>query len=279
MANDNNNQDPAEIRKNVREYYADAIVEKSQQSSGCCCGNNAQSSCCGDTDALYEDDAIRDLPADVTAISFGCGDPVTLASLLLGQTVLDLGCGGGIDCFLAAQKVGPTGHVIGVDMTPQMVDRARANKARLKMDNVEFRLGEIENLPVADATIDVVISNCVINLSTDKPRVFSEVYRVLKPGGKLAVSDIVTDGALPQAVRHSLQAWVGCVAGAVEESVYVQMIKAVGFINIQSSPVFLPDDKLMEAVRGTKKGAIDQSDLDQLRRKVFSAKITAQKAF
>ena len=188
-----------------------------------------------------------------------------------------LGSGGGIDCFLAAQKVGPTGYVIGVDMTPQMVDRARANQARLNVENVDFRLGEIENLPVADATIDVVISNCVINLSPDKPRVFSEVFRVLKPGGKLAVSDIVTDGELPQSIKNSRDAWAGCVAGAVDVRLYTQMIKDVGFNNVKVTPVYLPDEMVMDAVVGANIGNQTQSDIEQLRLKVYSSKITAEK--
>ena len=270
--------DPGEIKKNVREYYAAAVNEKPQESSGCCCGSGGQSSCCGNTDILYEDEAVYELPSTVTGISFGCGDPVTLASLLPGQTVLDLGSGGGIDCFLAAQKVGPGGFVIGVDMTPQMVDRARANKAKLNMENVEFRLGEIENLPVADASIDVVISNCVINLSPDKPRVFKEIFRVLKPGGKLAVSDIVTDGELPQAIQDNQDAWSGCVAGAVDVHLYARMIEEAGFRKVKVTPVYLPDEMIFEAVSGMDKKTLTQSELEQLRLKVYSSKITAEKA-
>ncbi len=270
--------DPGNIKKNVREYYAAALHGKSQETSGCCGGGNGQTSCCGKTDILYEDEAVFELPSDVTGISFGCGDPVTLAALLPGQTVLDMGSGGGIDCFLAAQKVGSTGLVIGVDMTPQMVDRARANKAKLGMNNVDFRLGEIENLPVADASIDVVISNCVINLSPDKPRVFKEIFRVLKTGGKLAVSDIVTDGELPQAVQENQDAWSGCVAGAVDVRKLTQMIEEAGFRNVQVTPVYLPDEMIMEAVSGVEYGSLPQSDLDQLRLKVYSSKITAEKA-
>ena len=276
MVNKNSNE-PGEIKQNVREYYTAALKEKPRDSSGCCCGSSGQTSCCGNTEILYEDEAVFTLPSGVTDISFGCGDPVTLASLVPGQTVLDLGSGGGIDCFLAAQKVGPTGYVIGVDMTPQMVDRARANQARLNVENVDFRLGEIENLPVADATIDVVISNCVINLSPDKPRVFSEVFRVLKPGGKLAVSDIVTDGELPQSIKNSRDAWAGCVAGAVDVRLYTQMIKDAGFNNVKVTPVYLPDEMVMDAVVGANIGNLTQSDIEQLRLKVYSSKITAEK--
>lgn len=274
---DKTRNDAGEIKKNVREYYASAINEKPQPASGCCCEAGGQTSCCGKTDILYEDDAVFTLPSEVNGISFGCGDPVTLASLHPGQNVLDLGCGGGIDCFLAAQKVGPSGHVIGVDMTPQMLDRARANKAKLNISNVDFRLGEIENLPVADATIDVVISNCVINLSPDKPRVFSEIYRVLKPGGKLAVSDIVTDGELPQAIQDNPDAWSGCVAGAIDVHLYAQMLEEAGFHNVRVTPVYLPDEMIMEAVSGMKNGSLTRTDLELLRLKVYSSKISAEK--
>lgn len=277
MVNSNPN-DPDEIKQNVREYYTAALKEKTQSTSGCCCSSSGQTSCCGNTEILYEDEAVFELPSEVTDISFGCGDPVTLASLLPGQVVLDLGSGGGIDCFLAAQKVGSTGYVIGVDMTPQMVDRARANKAKLNVENVDFRLGEIENLPVADAAVDVVISNCVINLSPDKPRVFQEIFRVLKPGGKLAVSDIVTDGELPQAIQNSLDAWAGCVAGAVDVHLYTQIMVDAGFTNVKVSPVYMPDEMIMEAVGGANNSNLTQSDLEQLRLKVYSSKITAEKA-
>lgn len=176
---------------------------------------------------------MAELPFDVTGMSLGCGDPVTLAELRLGQTVLDLGSGGGIDCFLASRQVGPSGHVIGVDMTADMMDKARANAHQLGAANVEFRLGEIEHLPVADETVDVVISNCVVNLSPDKPQVFREAFRVLRPGGRLAVTDIVTRVELPAEVRHDLDSWAGCVAGAWVDRDYVAAIEAAGFEEVQ----------------------------------------------
>lgn len=274
---ENMENDPGVVKKIVRDHYASALIEKSQPPTGCCCASTSQSSCCGKTDIIYEDEAVLELPSDVTGISFGCGDPVTLASLIPGQTVLDLGCGGGIDCFLAAQKVGPGGYVIGVDMTPQMVERARANKNKLNMQNVDFRLGEIENLPVADSTVDVVISNCVINLSPEKPRVFREIYRVLKPGGRLAVSDIVTNGKLPQTIQVNPNAWAGCVAGAVDVRVYTQMLQEAGFQNVNVVPVYLPDEMILEAVGEPETGKLTPSELEQLRRRVYSSKITAMK--
>lgn len=270
--------EPGEIQKKVREYYADALNAKSKQSFCGCGGSDKSNECCGEKQILYEDDVISGLPGEVTDISFGCGDPVTLASLKPGQTVLDLGSGGGIDCFLAAQKVGPEGHVIGVDMTPQMLDRARTNKVKVGTENVEFRLGEIEHLPVADDSVDVVISNCVINLSPDKGQVFREIFRVLKPGGKLAVSDIVTDGELPEGIKDNLAAWAGCVSGAVDIKVYAREIEAAGLVNVKVSPVYLSDETITEALGSIDDEAVRRLDKEQLRKTIFSAKITAEKA-
>ena len=236
-----------DIRTVVRDRYG-AIAEKAGQAAqGNCCSPTSTNSCCSpDADAsqfdmvsqLYQDPDLEILPPDVTDLSLGCGDPVTLASLEAGQTVLDLGSGGGIDCFLAAKKVGPTGSVIGVDMTPAMIEAARHNREKMGVSNVEFRLGEIEHLPVADGVIDVILSNCVINLSPDKPQVFREAFRVLKPGGRLAVSDIVTDGPLPDAIKTNLSAWAGCVAGALEVNEYLQAIETAGFTNIVITPSY-----------------------------------------
>jgi ubiquinone/menaquinone biosynthesis C-methylase UbiE len=237
-----------DIRAVVRERYG-SIAEKAAngEQADCCSPTQSENSCCGPSDdteqlsmvsKLYEDPDVAELPDEVTDISLGCGDPVTLASLTPGQTVLDLGSGGGIDCFLAAKKVGPTGKVIGVDMTASMIERARANKAKLGANNVEFRLGEVEHLPVADDTVDVIISNCVINLSPDKPQVFREAFRTLKPGGKLAVSDIVTDGPLPDVIKNSLSAWAGCVAGALDVKDYIGAIEAAGFTDVELVPTY-----------------------------------------
>ena len=227
---------------------------------------------------IYETSDASGLPDEVTGLSLGCGDPVTLATLEPGQTVLDLGSGGGIDCFLAAQKVGEKGHVIGVDMTYEMLDKARANREKLGLKNVEFRLGEIEHLPVADNTADVIISNCVINLSPDKTQVFREAFRVLKPGGRLAVSDIVTNGPLPQVVKNSLNAWAGCVAGALDIEEYVSGIEAAGFSEVQIAPVYFPKETIDEAVEVLGKSFdLDQFPEQDLSKAVFSAKITARK--
>ena len=242
-----------DIRTVVRERYGKLAEESGVVN---CCTSNTQTSCCGQKEpddkqlsmvkTLYEDEDIHELPADVTDISLGCGDPVTLASLMPGQAVVDLGSGGGIDCFLAAKKVGPKGKVIGVDMTPAMIEKARANKRKIGVENVEFRLGEIEHLPVADGTVDVIISNCVINLSPDKPQVFREAFRVLKPGGRLAVSDIVTDGPLPDAIKKDLSAWAGCIAGAMDYREYIDAIKAAGFEWVEVTPNYW-DEEMMDA--------------------------------
>jgi arsenite methyltransferase len=251
-------KDQIDVRTTVREHYG-AIAEEAQDGAqSACCPSPSQSSCCGSADEsaqisivsrLYEDPDIAELPSEVTDISLGCGDPVTLASLKPGQTVLDLGSGGGIDCFLAAKKVGPAGKVIGVDMTAAMIEKARANKQKIGVDNVEFRLGEIEHLPVADGIVDVIISNCVITLSPDKPQVFREAYRVMRPGGKLAVSDIVTDGPLPEVIKSSLSAWAGCIAGALDVKDYIQAIEEAGFVDVQLTPIYWDKDMIDAAVQ------------------------------
>lgn len=229
----------ANVQSGVRKHYGRMAAEFTPNSTECCCtaGDRGAKNERELASLIYKTSDIEMLPVDVTGLSAGCGDPVTLASLQPGETVLDLGCGGGIDCFLAAQRVGQSGHVIGVDMTAEMIDKARINKAKLRADNVEFRLGEIEHLPVADETVDVIISNCVINLSPDKPQVFRDAYRVLHPGGRLAVSDIVTDGPLPQEISDSMAAWFGCIAGALDYREYTDLIKAAGFVDVELSPI------------------------------------------
>ena len=202
--------------------------------SASCCTPDATASYveeCGCGAELYDVD-VSQLPADVTGLSLGCGDPIAIASLEPGQTVLDLGSGGGIDCFLAAERVGPTGHVIGVDMTPAMLEKANRNKAKLGVEHVEFREGHIEALPVDDDSVDVIISNCVINLSPDKTAVFKEAYRVLKPGGRLAVSDMVTRGKFAPQERADMSAWAGCITGAEDVADMTTAMKTAGFSQI-----------------------------------------------
>ena len=256
------------IHEVVREHYAERI-----KSNASCCGSD---NCCSTDSKLYPEDLLATLPEGESAISYGCGDPITLASLQPGQTILDLGSGAGLDCFFAAKKVGETGHVIGVDMTPEMLERARGSAKRLNISNVEFRQGYIEELPVESNTVDVIISNCVINLSPDKSKVFAETFRVLKPGGKLAVSDIVTDGELPGEVKKSLSAWAGCVAGAVEANEYIGMMEAVGFTNVSVTPIFF-DKETVDAALDDMKLNVDKYPREDVYKAVYSAKITAYK--
>lgn len=263
-------QSPTPIHDAVREHYAERI-----KNNASCCGPD---NCCSTDSNLYPADLLSTLPNGESSVSYGCGDPVTLASLQPGQTVLDLGSGAGLDCFFAAKKVGETGQVIGVDMTPEMIERARSSAKRLNLQNVEFRQGYLENLPVDSSTVDVIISNCVINLSPDKSKVFAEAFRILKPGGKLAVSDIVTDGQLPEAVKKSLSAWAGCVAGAVEAEEYISMMKAVGFSDISITPVHF-DKETIESAINEMKDVIELQSLprDEVYKAVYSAKIIAYK--
>jgi arsenite methyltransferase len=184
---------------------------------------------------LYAEADVSDLPSTVTDVAFGCGNPTAIAALRPGEVVLDLGSGGGIDCFLAAKMVGPEGRAIGVDMTPEMIELARRNARAVGATNVEFRLGQIEALPIADAAVDVIISNCVINLSPDKHQVFREAFRVLKPGGRLQVSDIVWTRAVPDGIRDDMEQWAGCVAGALLEADYIGAIEAAGFDEVRST--------------------------------------------
>jgi arsenite methyltransferase len=215
---------PTPIHDSVRDYYA------SQARCGpSCCGNDQ-------VNQLYPVDLISEMPDDVAGFSLGCGNPITAAAMRPGETVLDLGSGGGLDCFLSAKQVGEKGHVIGVDMTPEMLQRARANATRLGVRNVEFREGYLESLPVEDDSVDVVISNCVINLSPDKPRVFREIYRTLKPGGRLAVSDTVTNGPLPDSLKKDMKAWGECVAGALDMSEYTSGLVEAGFSEVAVKP-------------------------------------------
>jgi len=230
-----------EVQKTVRERYGKIAKEsgavccgatKTRQKVSSCCGNN--SSAVGDISKKvgYSDADINAVPEGAN-LGLGCGNPIALASLKAGEVVLDLGSGGGFDCFLASAKVGPKGKVIGVDMTAEMLDKARDNMRKGGYKNVEFRLGEIENLPVADNSVDIIISNCVINLSNDKARVFQEAFRVLKPGGRLMVSDIVILKELPDFIRKSIDAYIGCVAGALDKGDYLQAIKTAGFEKVK----------------------------------------------
>jgi arsenite methyltransferase len=263
-------QSPTSIHETVQKHYAERI-----KSNASCCG---PSDCCSADSNLYPADLLATLPEGESTISYGCGDPITLASLQPGQTVLDLGSGAGLDCFFAAQKVGETGHVIGVDMTPEMLERARSSAKRLNIQNVEFRQGYLEALPVDSDSVDVIISNCVINLAPDKSKVFAEAFRVLKPGGRFAVSDIVTDGPLPEAIKKSLSAWAGCVAGAVEAKDYMAMMETIGFSNISITPVFF-DKETVDSAIADMGNVLELKNIsrDDVYKAVYSAKITAYK--
>jgi SAM-dependent methyltransferase len=253
---------PDQIHKEVQARYgriADEFKLKVQNDASCC---DSEDDYCGAD--LYDTD-LTTLPEDVTGLSLGCGDPITLAGLEAGQTVLDLGSGGGIDCFLAAERVGETGHVIGVDMTPAMLEKARRNQANLAVTNVEFRQGLIEDLPVEDDSIDVVISNCVINLSPDKTAVFRETFRVLKPGGRIAVSDMVTQGRFTPQERADMSAWAGCITGADDVADYVTAMRTAGFTQISVRDKAEPDVELAGIPQDTGPA------------RLFSARITAVK--
>jgi ubiquinone/menaquinone biosynthesis C-methylase UbiE len=290
MVEENSFEDD-KIRQVVREQYAK--VAEGRQETASCCGpttstENPTLSCCGSSatsDNLelnscssnacspitlpadqagkfvknyssklgYTEEDLKNIP-DGANLALGCGNPTAHASIKEGETVLDLGAGGGLDCFIAANKVGKTGKVIGVDMTPQMIDRARENARKGNYENIEFRLGEIENLPVANDTVDLIISNCVINLSPNKERVFNEAFRVLKPGGRIMISDIVLLKELPDVIKENIGAYVGCISGAILKDQYLGMIEKVGFQDVEiiqestfSTVDFLLDDPTIKA--------------------------------
>jgi len=231
----------SQVHEAVREKYGE--IARSVGKGGCC----GPSSCgCGDpiTSNLYSDSETTDLPADAVAVSLGCGNPTALIELLPGQTVLDLGSGGGIDVLLSAKRVGPSGKVYGLDVTDEMLALARENRRKAGATNVEFLKGTIEEIPLPDQSVDVIISNCVINLSEDKDAVLREAFRVLKPGGRFAVSDVVIRGPVPSEIRRSMELWVGCVAGALEEEEYAAKLKGAGFESVEVEPwrVYQIDD-------------------------------------
>ena len=272
------------IKKHVRDRYARAAKTGSS-----CCGSVSSPCCGGQSDVSqgqasqmvgYSPEELAAVPEDAN-LGLGCGNPTALASLKPGETVLDLGSGAGIDCFLAAKKVGPSGRVIGVDMTAEMIDRARENARKNGIANVEFRLGEIENLPVADGTVDVILSNCVINLSTDKPRVFREAFRVLRPGGRMMVSDLALKKPLPKAIRDSVEAYVACIAGAMVKDEYLGAIRDAGFKDVETvSEKTFPAELVLEdslAPEIVKKLKIPQKELKEHISSVLSLNVRASK--
>src|SRR5256714_6141666 len=223
-----------ELRDTVRAKYGQAALNVMDKKGAGCCGKGSASTCCSDpiTSNLYDAAQTGELPETAVLASLGCGNPTALAELKAGETVLDLGSGGGIDVLLSARRVGPGGKAYGLDMTDEMLALALENQRKAGVQNVEFLKGEIENIPLPDGSVDVIISNCVINLSTDKGRVLKEVFRVLKPGGRFAVSDVVVRGEVPAGVRRSMELWVGCVAGALSEQEYQQRLREAGFEEI-----------------------------------------------
>jgi 2-polyprenyl-3-methyl-5-hydroxy-6-metoxy-1,4-benzoquinol methylase len=223
---------PPDVKTIVREKYGEAAL-RVKAGTGSCCGGGSAIDCCDPiTSDLYGEDQAGEVPAAALAASLGCGNPTALAELAPGETVLDLGSGGGIDVLLSARRVGPAGKAYGLDMTDEMLALAEENKRRSGLANVEFLKGEIEHIPLPDNSVDVVISNCVINLSGDKDRVLREAFRVLKPGGRLAVSDVVVRGEVPPAIRRSMELWVGCIAGALGDDEYAAKLAAAGFVDI-----------------------------------------------
>ena len=240
----------SELKRTIREKYGDAATRVNTGETGSsCCGTSA---CCGSTTAtwdpitanLYDESQKAGLPAEAVLASLGCGNPTALAELKPGQVVLDLGSGGGIDVLLSAKRVGPAGKAYGLDMTDEMLALANENKRRAGIENVEFLKGDIEQIPLPDASVDVIISNCVINLSADKRKVLAEAFRVLKPGGRFAVSDVVVRGFVPAEVRSSMELWIGCVAGALEEQEFIRLLREAGFAkpSIEPTRIYKAED-------------------------------------
>ena len=263
---------PNELKDVVRRKYAQAASRVSAGQQGCCSG----SSCCDPiTSNLYDPADADSVPAAAMSASLGCGNPTALAELAPGETVLDLGSGGGIDVLLSARRVGPTGKAYGLDMTEEMLALAEENKRKSGLTNVEFLRGEIENIPLPDNSVDVIVSNCVINLSGDKDRVLREAYRVLKPGGRFAVSDVVVRGAVPDAVRRSMELWVGCVAGALSDAEFLAKLAGAGFEDaaIEVTREYGTEDarRLLEAE------GIDESAIASANNKFVSAFVRARK--
>lgn len=254
----------SELRQIVREKYGAAARRVATGEASSCCGGSAS---CGSADPitsnLYTDAEAAQLPADALRASLGCGNPTALAELHPGETVLDLGSGGGIDVLLSARRVGPTGKAYGLDMTDDMLALARANQAASGIANAEFLRGDIEHIPLPDNSVDVIISNCVINLSGDKAQVLREAFRVLKPGGRLAVSDVVVRGELPTEVRRSMELWIGCVAGALADDEFLRLLAAAGFTDASIEPTRIYD---VEAARAFLEGS--GLDVDAIARDV-----------
>ena len=271
-----------DLKSSVKEKYGQAALRVSEgNTQASCCGSSA---CCGSTTEawdpitsnLYEEGQTAGIPAEALLASLGCGNPTALAELKEGETVLDLGSGGGIDVLLSARRVGPNGKAYGLDMTDEMLALANENKRKAGAENVEFLKGEIESIPLPDNSVDVIISNCVINLSADKPRVIEEAFRVLKPGGRFAVSDVVVRGDIPLGIKRNMELWVGCVAGALEEKEYARLLERAGFesIDIEPTRIYHLEDAAAFIAGSGVDTAIIPSDIDG---KFMSAFVRAKK--
>jgi arsenite methyltransferase len=270
---------PENIKSIVQEKYGEAAKRAASGQTSACCGSSPSSAidgCDPITANLYGENEAGSVPEAALRASLGCGNPTALAKLAPGEIVLDLGSGGGIDVLLSARRVGPTGKAYGLDMTDGMLALAEENKRKSGLTNVEFLKGEIENIPLPDSSVDVIVSNCVINLSGDKDRVLREAFRVLKPGGRFAISDVVVTGEVPQQIRKSMELWVGCVAGALTDTEYQQRLAAAGFesIDIEPTRIYSIDD----AKEFLNAAGIDADAVaPQIRDKFISAFIRAQK--
>jgi arsenite methyltransferase len=264
------------IKDAVKEKYGQAALRVNSGGSSCCGASVFDGTCDPITSNLYDNAETGTLPDEAVRASLGCGNPTALAQLNPGETVLDLGSGGGIDVLLSARRVGPTGKAYGLDMTDEMLALARENQSKAGVENVEFLKGEIERIPLPDSSVDVIISNCVINLSGDKDQVFREAFRVLKPGGRFAVSDVVVRGEVPDEVRRSMLLWVGCIAGALSDSEYVSKLSKVGFEGVDIEPTLVynvKDARAFLAAEGVDVDAI----APHVENKFFSAFIRATK--
>ncbi len=276
--------DNKEIEKAVKDRYSKIAKSEVKEPTKCCCPSvkttELKARYLG-----YSDEELKNLPDSVKGLSLGCGNPVAIANLKEGETVLDLGSGGGIDVFIAAEKVGISGKVIGLDMTQEMIELAKKNAEKLNVGNVEFRLGKIEDMPLEDSSVDVIVSNCVINLSIDKGRVFREAFRVLRPKGRMHISDIVTHGELPEDLKNNLTAWSGCVAGALDEADYIQKIKDAGFNEVRVDTRYTYTEKDGDMLSSNSSCCGDGSEkedvwawIPELYGKISSVKISAYKA-
>ncbi len=267
--------------KDIKDIVKDRYGKIAKQGTSCC---GSGSSCCGGPDLIqiaskeigYSDEELKAVP-DGANLGLGCGNPLALSSIREGDTVLDLGSGAGFDCFLAATKVGKNGRVIGVDMTSEMIEKARENAKKGNYKSVEFRLGEIEKLPVANGSVDLIISNCVINLSPDKGKVFQEAFRALKPGGRIMISDIVTLRELPNAIRNSIEGYIGCVSGAIRKDEYLQKIEGAGFQDVKVmgetyfSVEFIVNDPTVKAM--IEKSGLPPEKVEEIAGSVLSIKV------